>query len=226
MTPFIPTLWQSILDLETRKPYYSSLQAFLERERREYSVFPPEPDIFNALKLTPFSNVKVLILGQDPYHDDSQAHGLAFSVRPGFLPPPSLMNIFRELKQDVGTHIPNNGYLVHWAEQGVLLLNTVLTVRAHQPASHQGKGWETFTDTILHHLGTREEPLVFVLWGNFAIKKLRLIDTSRNKVIIGAHPSPLSAYRGFFGSRPFSQINNHLHELGYTEIDWQIPDLA
>jgi uracil-DNA glycosylase len=226
MTPPIPPSWKPILESETQKPYFNSLQTFLEGERSQYTVFPPEPDVFNALKLTSYSQVKVLILGQDPYHDDGQAHGLAFSVRPGVPPPPSLMNIFRELKHDVGIRIPNNGYLVPWAEQGVLLLNAVLTVRAHQPASHQGKGWETFTDTIIHHLGTREEPLVFVLWGNFARKKLPLIDTSRNKVITGVHPSPLSAHRGFFGSRPFSQINANLLELGKTEIDWQIPDLG
>jgi uracil-DNA glycosylase len=225
MTPPIPPSWEPILDPETRKPYYNNLQAFLEQERSQYTVFPPEPDVFNALKLTAYSQVKVLILGQDPYHDEGQAHGLTFSVRPGIASPPSLKNIFRELKHDLGGRIPNNGYLVPWAEQGVLLLNAVLTVRAHQPASHQGKGWETFTDTIIHHLGTREEPLVFVLWGNFARKKLPLIDTTRNRVIVGVHPSPLSAHHGFFGSRPFSQINAHLLELGKTEIDWQIPDL-
>ena len=171
----------------------------------------------------------MLILGQDPYHDDGQAHGLAFSVRPGVPPPPSLLNIFKELREDVGFRIPNNGYLVPWAEQGVLLLNAVLTVRAHQPASHQGKGWETFTDAVIRALSEREEPLVFVLWGNYARKKLTIIEAAQqsahHRVIDGLHPSPLSANRGFFGSRPFSKINAYLKEFGQPEIDWQLPDI-
>jgi uracil-DNA glycosylase len=166
-----------------------------------------------------------LILGQDPYHGENQAHGLAFSVRPGVRPPPSLLNIFKELHDDVGFRIPNNGYLVPWAEQGVLLLNTVLTVRAHQPGSHQGKGWETFTDAIIQALSERTRPVVFVLWGNNAIKKQALIDLRRHPVISGAHPSPLSANRGFFGSRPFSKINAYLQQSDQALIDWQLPDL-
>ena len=188
MLPPIPSGWLPILEPETVKPYYRELQAFLERERAEHSVFPPEPDVFHALDLTPYHGVKVMILGQDPYHAEGQAHGLAFSVQSGVPPPPSLKNIFHELNQDVGARIPNHGTLVSWAAQGVLLLNAVLTVRAHQPGSHQGKGWEIFTDTIIHSLGKREEPLVFVLWGNFARKKLPLIDNTRSRVIAGPHP--------------------------------------
>jgi uracil-DNA glycosylase len=225
MTPPIPPAWEPALAGEVQKPYYQALQAFLAKERASGKVFPPEPEVFNALKLTPYEAVKVLILGQDPYHDDGQAHGLAFSVQPGVAPPPSLLNIFRELKNDVGFRIPNNGYLVPWAEQGVLLLNAVLTVRAHQPGSHQNKGWETFTDQVIRALSARPNPVIFVLWGNFAKKKLALIDEQRNPVITGPHPSPLSASRGFFGSKPFSRINAYLREMDRPEIDWQLPDL-
>ncbi len=229
MIPPVPKGWQAELGGEVKKPYYLELQDYLERERAQYTVYPPEPDVFNALKLTPYDSVKVLILGQDPYHDEGQAHGLAFSVRPGVPPPPSLLNIFTELRNDVGFRIPNNGYLVPWAEQGVLLLNAVLTVRAHQPTSHQGKGWETFTDAAIRALSQRKEPLVFVLWGNYAKKKLTIIESSpmaeQHRVISGPHPSPLSANRGFFGSRPFSKINGYLKEFGRPEIDWQLPDI-
>ena len=225
MPPPIPTGWQPVLADEVKKPYYLELSAYLEKERAEHVVYPPEPDVFNALKLTPFPEVKVLILGQDPYHEPGQAHGLAFSVRPGVDPPPSLQNIFKELHADVGFRIPNNGYLVPWAEQGVLLLNAVLTVRAHQAASHQGKGWEKFTDAAIQALNEREEPLVFVLWGNYAKKKMGFIQAEQHKIIAGTHPSPLSARRGFFGSRPFSQINQFLNEHGKPPIDWQLPDL-
>jgi uracil-DNA glycosylase len=225
MTPPIPPSWRPVLGNETEQPYYQKLLAFLEKERQEYTVFPPEADVFNALKLTPYTGIKVFILGQDPYHDVGQAHGLAFSVQPGTPPPPSLKNMFKELRSDVGFRIPNNGCLVPWAEQGVLLLNAVLTVRAHQPGSHQGKGWEQFTDQVIRAVSARPEPVVFVLWGNFAKKKLSLIDAEKNRVITGAHPSPLSANRGFFGSRPFSKINAYLKEFGQTPIDWQLPDL-
>jgi uracil-DNA glycosylase len=166
----------------------------------------------------------VLLLGQDPYHDDGQAHGMCFSVRPGVKTPPSLVNMFKELKSDLGCAIPNNGYLVPWAEQGVLLLNAVLTVRAHEPNSHKDRGWETFTDSVIRALDRRDDPVVFVLWGNHAQKKERRIDTSRHRVLKAAHPSPLSAKK-FFGSRPFSAINSALQELGQAPIDWQIPDL-
>jgi uracil-DNA glycosylase len=169
--------------------------------------------------------VKVLLLGQDPYHDNNQAHGLCFSVRPGIKPPPSLMNMFKELHDDVGFRIPNNGYLVPWAEQGILLLNAVLTVRAHEANSHKGRGWETFTDRIISLVSAREDPMIFVLWGAYAQKKRSLIDTERHTIVQSAHPSPLSARNGFFGSKPFSTINKALRESGKQEIDWQLPNL-
>lgn len=221
----IPRSWQAAVGEEFDKPYFHKLTEFLKQERREYTVFPPEDEVFTALRLTPRDEVRVLILGQDPYHDEGQAHGLAFSVRPGVRPPPSLMNIFRELHDDLGCRIPNNGYLVPWAEQGVLLLNTVLTVRAHQPNSHKGKGWEKFTDAVFRSVGDKDDRVVFVLWGGNARRKLSLVDTSRHKVVESAHPSPLSASHGFFGSRPFSKINRALRDSGEDEIDWQIPDL-
>jgi uracil-DNA glycosylase len=225
MTPPVPPSWQPVLADETEKPYYKDLQSFLKEERSKHTVYPSEPDVFNALKLTPFEKVSVLILGQDPYHGPGQAHGLAFSVQPGVPPPPSLLNIYRELKEDTGFRIPNNGYLLPWAEQGVLLLNAVLTVRAGKAGSHQGKGWENFTDEVIRALSAREAPVVFVLWGNFAIQKTALIDTKSNPLISGPHPSPLSARRGFFGSRPFSKINAHLREANRPQIDWQLPNL-
>ena len=224
MTAKIPASWRSVLGSEIAKPYYQDLQALLVKERAEYTVFPPEDEVFSALELTPFEQVKVLLLGQDPYHDDDQAHGLCFSVRPGVKPPPSLMNMFKELRDDVGFRIPNNGYLVPWAKQGILLLNAVLTVRAHQANSHQGKGWEAFTDAIIKAVSERDKPAVFVLWGGYARKKAALINASRHTIIESAHPSPLSARRGFFGSQPFSGINKALIELGERPIDWQLPD--
>lgn len=219
------TSWRPILLEETRKPYFKDLLRFVAEQRQQVTVFPPDAEVFAALHLTPIEQVKVLILGQDPYHDDGQAHGLCFSVRPGIAIPPSLLNIFKELRSDLGCKMPNNGYLTHWAEQGVLLLNTVLTVQAHQANSHQGKGWETFTDAVIAAVNAKTEPVVFVLWGANARKKLALIDTSRHAVIESPHPSPLSAHRGFFGSRPFSKINAALRKAGEAEIDWQIPDL-
>lgn len=219
------TTWRPILLEETRKPYFKDLLRFVAEQRQQVTVFPPDAEVFAALHLTPIEQVKVLILGQDPYHDDGQAHGLCFSVRPGIAIPPSLLNIFKELSSDLGCKMPNNGYLTHWAEQGVLLLNTVLTVQAHQANSHQGKGWETFTDAVIAAVNAKTEPVVFVLWGANARKKLALIDTSRHAVIESPHPSPLSAHRGFFGSRPFSKINAALRKAGEAEIDWQIPDL-
>jgi uracil-DNA glycosylase len=221
----LPTSWQSVLADELDKPYFQQLQQFVDEERRNYTVFPPENDVFNALKLTPYDQVNVMILGQDPYHDDNQAHGLAFSVQPGIKPPPSLVNIYKELHSDVGFRIPKNGYLVPWTQQGVLLLNAVLTVRAHQPASHKGKGWETFTDAVLRKVSEKDSPVVFVLWGAYAQKKLNLIDTTRHTVVQSVHPSPLSARNGFFGSKPFSQINAALEAAGKPAIDWQLPDL-
>ncbi|MEQ1526127.1 MAG: uracil-DNA glycosylase [Gallionella sp.] len=220
------TTWRPILLEETRKPYFKDLLRFVAEQRQQVTVFPSDAEVFAALHLTPIEQVKVLILGQDPYHDDGQAHGLCFSVRPGVAIPPSLQNIFKELRSDLGCKMPNNGYLTHWAEQGVLLLNTVLTVQAHLANSHQGKGWETFTDAVIAAVNAKTEPVVFVLWGANARKKLALIDTRRHTVIESPHPSPLSAHRGFFGSRPFSKINAALRKTGEAEIDWQIPDLS
>jgi uracil-DNA glycosylase len=225
MPLMIPDDWRPQLAAEADKPYFHGLEAFLERERAEHTIYPPAEDVFNALRLTPYERTNVLLLGQDPYHDANQAHGLAFSVCPGVTPPPSLANIFKELKSDVGCRIPNNGYLVPWAEQGVLLLNAVLTVRAHTPNSHKGKGWETFTDAVIRRVNEREEPVVFVLWGAYAQKKIPLIDTSRHTIVQSAHPSPLSARNGFFGSKPFSAINTALGAAGKPAINWQLPDL-
>jgi uracil-DNA glycosylase len=221
----IPEDWQPILAAETQKPYYAPLERFVAEERATYTVYPPEADVFNALRYTPYDRVNVLLLGQDPYHDEGQAHGLCFSVRPGVKPPPSLANIFGELKSDLGLPFPNNGYLVPWAEQGILLLNAVLTVRAHTPNSHKDKGWETFTDAVIRQVNAKTEPVVFVLWGGYARKKVPLIDRSRHTIIESAHPSPLSARSGFFGSKPFSKINAALRQSGKPEINWQLPNL-
>ncbi len=220
----LPPSWQKVLADELTKPYFKQLAEFVDGERQAHKVFPPAEDVFSALKLTPYDKVKVMILGQDPYHGDGQAHGLCFSVRPGVRPPPSLGNIFRERRDDLGGKVPNNGDLVPWAKQGVLLLNAVLTVRAHSPNSHKDQGWEKFTDAVIRALNDRPEPVVFVLWGAYAQKKGRLIDTEKHRVIVGAHPSPLSAKK-FFGSRPFSAVNAALKEFGAEEIDWQLPDL-
>jgi len=219
------TTWRPVLLSETEKPYWKPLQQFVRDERKKFTVFPPDKEVFAALHLTPYEKVSVLILGQDPYHDDGQAHGLCFSVRPEVAIPPSLQNIYKELRDDLGCQIPNNGCLTPWAEQGVLLLNAVLTVRAHQANSHQGKGWENFTDAIIRAVNDKPDRVVFVLWGAYARKKAPLIDTARHVIIQSAHPSPLSAANGFFGSRPFSKINAALRTAGKPEIDWQIPDL-
>lgn len=226
MTSSIPLSWQQALADELGKPYYQKLQEFVAQERAEHKVFPAEEDVFNALKLTPYEQVRVLLLGQDPYHNDGQAHGLCFSVQPGITPPPSLVNMYKELRDDLGVPIPNNGYLVHWAERGILMLNAVLTVRAHQPNSHKGKGWETFTDAIIRAVDAKSSPVIFVLWGGYAQKKTRLIDSTRHIIIQSAHPSPLSAQNGFFGSRPFSKINAALEATGQPPIDWQMPALS
>ncbi|BAZ02360.1 uracil-DNA glycosylase [Tolypothrix tenuis PCC 7101] len=217
--------WQTVLAEEFEKPYFSKLQNFLLAERQSYTIYPPEEQIFSAFELTHYENVNVFLLGQDPYHDQNQAHGLCFSVQPGIKPPPSLINIFKELKDDVGFEIPNHGYLVSWAKQGILMLNAVLTVRAHTPNSHKNQGWETFTDAVISKVNQKLDPVVFVLWGGYAQKKLKLIDTTRHTVIQSAHPSPLSARNGFFGSKPFSAINSALRSFGKPEIDWQIQDL-
>lgn len=225
MIPQLPESWQAAVGEEFQRPYFQNLQAFLEEERASHTVFPPQQDVFNALKYTPLDRVNVFLLGQDPYHDDGQAHGLSFSVRPGIKPPPSLVNIFKELRDDLGCKIPNNGYLVPWAEQGVLLLNAVLTVRAHQPNSHKDRGWETFTDACIRAVSAKQDPVVFLMWGGYAQKKVSLIDAGRHTIIKSAHPSPLSARSGFFGSKPFSRINAALDAAGKPEINWQIPDL-
>lgn len=219
--PF-PEPWQPYLGDEHEQPYFQELTNFLIEERRNYTIFPPKGNVFTALQLTPYEHVRVLILGQDPYHGPNQAHGLSFSVQEGVKPPPSLENIFRELNDDLGVPIPNTGCLIPWAEQGVMMLNAVLTVRRGQANSHQGKGWEQFTDRIISLLNEREEPVIFVLWGAYARKKAALIDRSRHKIIESAHPSPFSADKGFFGSRPFSKINNYLQQLGYPPIDWDL----
>ena len=217
--------WLEALKPEFAKPYYRELYKFVDSEYRKGVVYPPSDDIFNAFNFTPLKDVKVLILGQDPYHGENQAHGLAFSVQKGVKIPPSLLNIYKELHEDLDCYIPNNGYLIPWADQGVLLLNTALTVRAHEANSHQNIGWEIFTDNIIKLLNTREEPVIFVLWGGNARRKKSLIDTSRHYVLESAHPSPLSAYRGFFGCKHFSKINEILQGLGKDPIDWQIPNI-
>jgi uracil-DNA glycosylase len=220
-----PGSWQTVLTEEFEKPYFQKLQDFLNKERQTATIFPPEAEIFSAFALTPYENVNVFLLGQDPYHDDNQAHGLCFSVQPGIKTPPSLVNIYKELQSDVGFNIPNNGYLVPWAKQGMLMLNAVLTVRAHTPNSHKNQGWETFTDAVISKVNDKPDPVIFLLWGAYAQKKVKLIDTSRHTVIQSAHPSPLSARNGFFGSKPFSAINTALQGLGKPEIDWQIPNI-
>ncbi len=217
--------WATLLGSEFEEPYFNALQQFLDEEYTTQTIFPEQSEIYRALHLTSYANTKVVILGQDPYHGRGQAHGLSFSVKPGILTPPSLQNMYKELQSDLGCYIPDNGYLKAWAEQGVLLLNTVLTVRSDMPNSHKGKGWERFTDKIITTLSDREKPIIFVLWGSHAQAKQRLIDTTRHVIIKSVHPSPLSSYRGFFGSKPFSQANAYLRDFGSSEIDWQIPNL-
>lgn len=212
--------WKERLSEEFQQPYFHQLVDFVKRERQQHVVFPPPGDLFNAYR-TAFDRTNVLILGQDPYHNAGQAHGLSFSVPMGVKPPPSLQNIFRELKGDLGVPAPKHGLLTRWADQGVMLLNATLTVRAHEPGSHQGQGWETFTDATIRSLSAREAPVVFVLWGRYARAKKDLID-SRHPVIESAHPSPMSASHGFFGSKPFSRVNQALGELGKPPIDWSL----
>ncbi|HEX8000792.1 MAG TPA: uracil-DNA glycosylase [Pyrinomonadaceae bacterium] len=226
MLPPIPASWRAQVGDEVNKPYFRRLQEFIESEREAFEVYPAEPDTFQALQLTPFRNVNVLLLGQDPYPGPNQAHGLCFSVKPGVGKPASLRNIFIELENDIsGFRIPNNGYLASWAQQGILMLNTVLTVRKRQIGSHRGKGWEIFTDKIIERVNNKRGQVVFVLWGRDAQSKIELIDTSRHVILKAAHPSPNSADRGFFGKRPFSAINSALKKAGKPEINWQIPDI-
>ena len=214
--------WKAKLADEFKKPYFAQLASFVRDERAKSTVFPGPGDIFNAFKYTPFDDVKVVILGQDPYHNAGQAHGLSFSVMPGVRPPPSLVNIFKEAEADIGFKPPGHGYLKAWADRGVFLLNTVLTVRAHEPGSHRGKGWETLTDRVIELLAARARPMVFVLWGKPARDKARLIDENTHLIIEAPHPSPMSAHSGFFGSRPFSQVNDGLRALGQPEMNWQL----
>ncbi|CUX45096.1 uracil-DNA glycosylase [Clostridium sp. C105KSO13] len=214
--------WYEALKGEFKKPYYKQLFVRVNEEYRTHKIFPPANDIFNAFHLTPLKNVKVVILGQDPYHNDGQAHGLCFSVKKGVDIPPSLVNIYKELQDDLGCMIPNHGCLTKWAEQGVLMLNTVLTVRAHQANSLRGIGWEAFTDAAIEVLNEQDRPIVFILWGGPAQKKRAMLNNPMHLILQAPHPSPLSAYRGFFGSRPFSRTNKFLEENGEEPVDWQI----
>lgn len=216
--------WAAELEAEFAKPYYMKLREFLAEEYRTRTIYPDMHDIFNALHHTPLADTKVVILGQDPYHGPGQAHGLSFSVQAGVAAPPSLQNMFKELRDDLGCRIPNNGHLLKWAQQGVLLLNTVLTVRAHEANSHKGKGWESFTDRVIETVNRKDETVVFLLWGSHAQKKAELITNPKHRIVRSPHPSPLSAHRGFFGSRPFSKANQYLGEAGLAPIDWQLPD--
>ena len=214
--------WLAPLTPEFAKPYYRELYKKVKEEYATHMIFPPSNEVFSAFELTPLADVKVVILGQDPYHNVGQAHGLCFSVKPDVEIPPSLVNIYKELHDDLGCYIPNNGYLVKWAKQGVLLLNTVLTVRAHQANSHRGIGWEEFTNAAIRVLNEQDRPIVFILWGSPAQRKKEMLNNPKHLILEAPHPSPLSAYRGFFGSKPFSQTNAFLEKNGLTPIDWQI----
>ncbi|NTV83939.1 MAG: uracil-DNA glycosylase [Bacteroidales bacterium] len=222
MNPQIEDSWKLILKDEFESDYFKELTAFLREEKKIYIIYPPGPEIFSAFNHTPFNRVKVVILGQDPYHGPGQAHGLCFSVPAGIAHPPSLVNIFKEIKTDLGIPVPANGNLTKWTNQGVLLVNAILTVRADTPTSHQNKGWEKFTDAVIRNLSEKRKNLIFLLWGNYAQAKESLIDSSRHYILKAAHPSPLSASRGFFGCRHFSKTNEILVELGLNSIDWSI----
>ncbi|MBN1143728.1 MAG: uracil-DNA glycosylase [Bacteroidales bacterium] len=222
MNPQIESSWKEILREEFSKQYFLELKEFLVDEKSKHTVYPPGSQIFNAFNLTPFGDVSVVLLGQDPYHGQGQAHGLCFSVCRGIKPPPSLVNIFKEINSDLGIPVPNHGCLEKWARQGVLLLNATLTVRENQPGSHQRKGWETFTNAVIEKLSARRVGLVFLLWGKFAQEKEAIIDTNRHYILKAAHPSPYSAYNGFFGCRHFSKTNEILARHGLHEIDWRV----
>ena len=217
--------WLDAISSEFIKPYYRDLYNFVKDEYSRTVVYPPADDIFNAFHFTPLSKVKVLILGQDPYHNVNQAHGLSFSVKPGEDIPPSLQNIYKELNEDLGCYIPNNGYLEKWAREGVLLLNTVLTVRAHQANSHQGRGWEQFTDAVINAVNEQDRPIVYMLWGRPAQSKAPMLTNPKHLILKAPHPSPLSAYRGFFGCKHFSMANEFLEKNGVEPIDWQIENI-
>lgn len=212
--------WDGLLADEFAKEYFGKLEAFVEGERSRGEVYPPAEDVFNALRFSAYEDTRVVILGQDPYHEPGQAHGLCFSVQDGTPFPPSLVNIFKEIESDLGKPVPQSGNLLRWADQGVLLLNATLTVRAHQAGSHQNQGWETFTDAVIHKLAEERSHIVYILWGSYAQRKGAFIDASRNLVLKSAHPSPLSAYRGFFGNKHFSKANDYLIATGQTPIDW------
>ena len=212
--------WDEMIQEEFQKEYYIKLREFLSKEYQENTIYPPAEDLFNALRYSSYSDTKVVILGQDPYHEPGQAHGLCFSVQDGVPFPPSLINIFKEIQDDLGHPVPTTGNLIRWADQGVLLLNATLTVRAHQAGSHQNRGWETFTDAVIHRLAAERSHIVYILWGSYAQRKGAFIDSSRNLVLKSAHPSPLSAYRGFFGNKHFSKANDYLIATGQTPIKW------
>ena len=217
--------WEEALKGEFKKPYYKELYYFVKNEYETKQIFPPFEDLFSAFHFTALKDVKVVILGQDPYHNDGQAHGLSFSVKPEVAIPPSLLNIYKELQADLGTYIPDNGYLLKWAKQGVFLLNAVLTVRAHNAASHSNRGWEKFTDAVIEILNTEDRPIVFLLWGRFAKEKAKMLNNPKHLVLTAAHPSPLSAYNGFFGCKHFSKTNEFLTKNNIEPIDWQIDNL-
>ena len=216
--------WDDVLSKEFEKTYYQNLRSFLDEQYKSKTIYPLAKNIYNALRLTSYKDTKVVILGQDPYHEPNQAHGLAFSVNKGITIPPSLVNIYQELHDDLGIDIPNHGNLTSWARQGVLLLNTVLTVEAHRANSHKGKGWEQLTDTIIQKLNDKQEPLVYILWGANARSKKQFINNPKHLIIESVHPSPLSAYNGFFGSKPFSKTNDYLVAKGLPPIDWSVKD--
>lgn len=222
--PGLTGAWKEALQGEFSKDYYRKLFLFIREQYNKVLIFPPADEIFTAFHLTPLDSVKAVIIGQDPYHNVGQAHGLCFSVKPDVEIPPSLVNIYQELHDDLGCTIPNHGYLASWAEQGVLLLNTVLTVQAHKPMSHRGIGWDEFTDAAIAAVNKQERPIVFILWGKPAQEKAKMLNNPRHLILKAPHPSPLSAYRGFFGSRPFSQTNEFLQKNGVEPIDWQIPE--
>lgn len=223
--PPISNDWLDAMKEEFKKPYYMNLYSKVVEEYNTHRVFPEKNDIFNAFHFTPLKDVKVVILGQDPYHGVGQAHGLCFSVKPGVEIPPSLVNIYKELQDDLGCKVPNHGYLTKWAKQGVLMLNTVLTVRAHQANSHRGMGWEEFTDSAIEIINKQDRPIVYILWGRPAQNKKYMLNNSKHFILEAPHPSPLSSYRGFFGSKPFSKTNEFLIANGEAPIDWQIEDL-
>lgn len=220
--PQIEASWKAVLQNEFQQPYFADLKAFLIEEKAKHTVYPPGSEIFAAFNHTPFNSVKVVIIGQDPYHGPGQAHGMCFSVRKGVTPPPSLKNIYKEIMDDIGGNMPSHGELTQWADQGVLLLNATLTVRAHQAGSHQNKGWERFTDAVIKHISNEKSGVVFLLWGNFAKQKAALIDASKHHILTCPHPSPFAARYGFFGSKHFSKTNALLQQAGQEPIDWII----